>query len=540
MARQARLALAVAAGALAAIAGAARAQQAPPTPGTVLQTIEPHRAPSYEAPAEILFRRGEQEAVGARGATRFQVRGFNFVGNTVFPQGTLRRIVERWLDLPLNLSDLERAADSVTRYYRDHGYPVARAVIPTQHVVDGLVTVEVIEGRIGKIDFDGERRYNEALLKGRTAALAAESPVTLETLERSILLLNDLPGVRAQVTLQPGEQFGSTDAVVKIEEKPAELQLQIDNSGREETGRMQLDANGALNNPLGLGDRLSLHMVRSQDGLLRSANVGYSIPLGASGLRAAVAHTSVDYRVAGAFQALGISGEVRITEATLTYPYVRSRLHNVSLSGGLRRTETHQSALGASVSDGDLKVLALAASGNWVYSDSSVATALAAFSGNFRSSATPDPNALRGKYQLEGTYLSGISPHWDAYLHGSLVHGVGRLPDTEKFSLGGPDSVRAYQAAELRGDDGYLLSAEFRRQFALARTVGVFTLFYDRGAVHNAGFAGLDTLHGYGAGVALFPTSHSRVQLELAIPQGRTPSDGKSNGRAWVSAVIAF
>lgn len=520
--------------------GTAWAQQTPPTPGTVLDTLEPRRTAPPGGPPQLVFPVDETRTPAGRDAARFQVQGFRFVGNTAFTQAELRRVVERWLDLEMNLHDLDRAADGVTRYYRDHGYPIARAIVPAQRVEAGLVTIEVVEGRVGKIVFEGAHHYDEAFLRRRVAPLQ-EHLVTADLLERALLLLNDLPGLTALATLQPGADFGTTDLIIKLQEKPAGLLAQVNNTGRSETGQWRLDLAGDLNNPLGLGDQFSLRVVRAERDLLQSARIGYSIPLGADGARIAFGHTAVNYRVAGDFQALGIEGAARTSDATLSYPYVRSRARNISFSGGWRETVTRQSALATPLVEGRLDVLALGASGNWVHDDSSVTTAALGFSGNFKNAATTQADRMRAKFDLEGTHLAGISPSWDLYLRGNVVAGVGALPDSEKFSLGGPDSVRAYRAAELRGDDGYLLQMEFRRQFAALRTPGTLTIFFDQGAVTNSGFSGTDTLRGAGAGVALFPTRETRAKLEFAVPvSSRDPGDGKKGGRVLLSIAVTF
>ena len=519
----------------------AHSQAQPPTPGTVLETV-PGRRPPPPGPAQILFpREGEGRAVEP-GGVRFTVYGFEFTGNTIFPQAQLRRVVERYLDLELNLFELNAAADAVTRFYRQQGYPVARAIIPAQRVADGVVHVEIVEGHIGNVRFDGNRRYSSAMLGARTAPLAAGSVVTMDQLERSLLLLNDLPGLTARATLEPGSAFGTTDAVVKVEEKPADLLLQLSNAGRQEVGTARLDAGASLNNPIGIGDQITLREVRSQDNLFKYQRIGYSLPLGASGLRLAAARSTVDYSVAGEFASLGIRGSVHGSEVGLSYPLVRGRLRNIVGSVGERYVKTEQTALGTPVSQGSLQVMTASVSASWLQADSSASTLNIAYSGNGRDNvgAVARPDALKAQYNLEYTYLTGVSPHWDLFLRGQVVTTRDAAPDTEKFGLGGPDSVRAYRSAELRGDKGWLLSTELRRQFVVADMGGVASLFYDWGGVNSQGFAGWDKLQGVGAGVAIFPARNVHLQAQIATPfQSRVPADGKRT-HVWITLAVQF
>src|SRR4051812_3132890 len=107
-------------GCMAAVAPAlVLAQQAPPTPGAVQDSLELRRPVQPGGPPQVLFPGEDPPSTHDRNGQRFQVNGFRFIGNTVFNEARLRRIVERYLDLQLNLFDLEKAADAVTRYYRD-------------------------------------------------------------------------------------------------------------------------------------------------------------------------------------------------------------------------------------------------------------------------------------------------------------------------------------------------------------------------------------------------------------------------------------
>lgn len=489
----------------------------------------------------MLFPR-EEERPAQVGGPRFIVYGFQFSGNTMFSEARLRRLVERYVDLELSLFELNIAADAVTRFYRQQGYPVARAIVPAQSVADGVVRIEVVEGHIGTVRFDGNRRYSGETLAARTAPLATGGVVTTGLLERSLLLLNDLPGLTARATLEPGKAFGTTDVVIKVEEKPVDVALQLSNSGRREIGTMRLDAGGSLNNPLGIGDQLTLRDVRSQANLFEYRRFGYSLPLSATGLRLSAARSSVEYRVAGDFEALGIRGSVHSSELGLSYPLVRGRARNIVANVGEREVKSEQSALGVPVSQGSLQVLTASINANWLHKDSSASTLTASYTGNGRSNPGPvaKPDALEAQYHAEYTYLTGVSPHWDMFLRGVLRRTQGAAPDTEKFGLGGPDSVRAYRSAELRGDDGWLLSTELHRQFVIAETAAVATLFYDLGGVRNRGFAGWDKLEGVGAGLAAYPSRNMRLDAQIATPfRSRTPGDGK-NTRLWLSISAQF
>jgi len=115
-----------------------------------------------------------------------------------------------------------------------------------------------------------------------------------------------------------------------------------------------------------------------------------------------------------------------------------------------------------------------------------------------------------------------------------------RLADTEKFSFGGPDSVRGYLPSELRGDRGYLGTIELRRQFAIVNVPAVFSVFYDAAAAQAKGFGGTDSIRSAGVGVNAYPHNNLRVRVEYAhaTSDRRSPDGGRQ--RAWLLMSASF
>ena len=514
--------------------------QAAFTPGSVLDTVPSRKPVLPPTPAEIIFPASRPDAVHDPSAPRFTVNAFTFVGNTVYTQQQLKRVTERFIDLQLNLYDLNRAADSVTRLYRESGFPISRAIIPAQKVEDGTVRIEVIEGRISGISIVGNDRYPNELIAARTGNLPKNELITVERLERSLLLLNDLPGLSARATLAPGTEYGTTDMIIRTEEKSVSGTISLDNHGRRETGETRLDAGFDINNPFRIGDQLSVRMIRTQHDLLTFGRVGYSVPIAGNGMRLGATYSQVNYDIGGDFAALGIAGEVTNTELMLTYPHVRSRSRNLVFGAGVRSTHSTQHTLGIQTSDNRIDLLSLTALGSWVHDDSATTNTTLVFSSNGKSNPGTRQDAQSAKLDIDINHLRAASKNWDLYLRSNWVFSGATLADTEKFSLGGPGSVRGYRSSELRGDSGWVATAELRRQFVLANTAGVYNLFYDWGSVSAKGFTRNDSLRSGGGGVSVFPHKNLRAKLELAYPSSnRISGDGK-RGRAWFTLSSSF
>ncbi|MDP2811446.1 MAG: ShlB/FhaC/HecB family hemolysin secretion/activation protein [Rhodocyclaceae bacterium] len=494
---------------------------------------------------EVLIAPSEVAEKADPNARRFPVNAFRFVGNAVFSEQELQAIVAGHAGKALNLFDLQKIAHQITEHYRKHGHALSRAVIPAQKIESGVVRIEVVEGKVGKISVEGNRGYPTEFLAARLRSIADEKAVTVRTLERSLLLLNDMPGLTARAVLQPGAQFGTSDLVVQVEEKPVAGSLTLNNHGRDEVGRNRLDGTVEFNNPFSLGDQLAFRGMYAEDGLLQYARIAYSLPVGNNGTRIGINHSEVDYDVRGRFSVLGIEGEAANTEVVMSHPYVRSRTYNLLLGAGLRENRSVQRALGVTLSDNKIALLSLSALANRIHDNASVTNASVILSTNFRS----NPNGTRqdaqaAKLDVDVSHLRPVADAWDMFLRGSAAFSADTLADTEKFSIGGPDSVRGYAAAEVRGDEGVQGTAELRRRFVAGDMLGVISLFADSGWVKRKtpGTASpTDALGAYGVGLTLFPAKQFRAKLEYARRAGgHAASDGRNDGRWWLNFTGTF
>lgn len=519
--------------------------QTPPTPGSVMESLAGPRPSTPATPAQIIIPEQPGPSIHDRKGKRFQVHSFRFVGNTVFPAQRLKRVIERYLDMELNLYDLNVAADAVTEFYHDRGYTLARAVIPAQRVDDGVVTIAVVEGRVGKVLFSGHKAYADDFLQRRVAQLAPGSLVATERMERSLLLLNDLPGLKARATLAPGAEFGTSDILVKVEEKPIAVTLTIDNFGSKETGRRRADAGVEFNNPLGLGDQLSLRGVATERKLIKFGKLGYSLPLNADGMRLAAGYSESRYDVAGDFAALGLSGTSRVAEVSLLYPMTRGRGHNETVTLGFKSTHLVQNTFAVETSNTRIPMLTFGYVFNRIGEDASVSNLSTQIASNLkRNSDGRRQDAQRFRLELDGNYLLPLDRKWDVYLRGAAAYSPDKLPDSEKYSIGGPGSVRAYRVSELRGDSGAQATLEFRRSLVLASMPGNVSFFGDTGrVVYKApGFANSwQSISAWGMGVSIYPMRQVAVKVEAALPGGgrMLSLDGKK-GRVWASISASF
>ena len=229
------------------------------------------------------------------------------------------------------LQELELLAAQLTRYYRSMGYFVARVYIPAQEVKDGALTLRVIEGRYGQFKIDNKSLADDTTVQGIVDDIKKYDVVSLDTIERAMLILNDTPGVQViRADILPGEQVGSSDfAIGTVATVSQQGYVLVDNYGSRYTGRDRVSFGYDWNSPSGSGDRASVSGLGSTNGNLLNGRAAYSSLLSYSGWRGELAASQTTYSLGDSYKALDALGTAVGYDLALTYPIQRIRAQTI-------------------------------------------------------------------------------------------------------------------------------------------------------------------------------------------------------------------
>lgn len=451
----------------------AQAQQIVPDAGQSIRSIE--RQPLALPPRQQLdiSLPDEGEApISASDGSRIAVKAFHISGNSKIDGATLAALLTDLSERELSLPQLREGARRITRLYRERGYPLARAWLPNQEIVDGVVRIDVIEGRYGEVRVDNQAHLN-ALTLAPLKKLEPGEVVQTDSLERTLLLMRELSGVNVNSTLQPGASVGTTDLLVETTPGPRlQGSVEMDNYGNHYTGKFRLGATLGLGNLLGLGDQLSLRLL-GKDEEQRYGRIGWqSGGLGLWGTQAGLSYSYMHYALGKDFDVLEASGLARVASLWVAQPLVRSR--TFSLSGTIQFDDKRlQDDIGlySSRYSKHSRVVQTSVSGNgnddWL--GESVSSFLLAWSSGQVQMADSDySNTLartRGVFHKINANLARLQRLSGAFsLYGAIdIQWANRnLDSSEKMVLGGAYGVRAYPQGEASGDQGWLTKLELR------------------------------------------------------------------------------
>jgi hemolysin activation/secretion protein len=542
---------------------AAHAQQLPPpqslpNAGQLLQEVpqQPANVPSSDLDLKML--RPQRESV--QDTHRFTVKAIAITGNTLLPTERLHALVADSEGKQLTLGDLAELADRISAVYHHAGYPLARAYVPAQTLHDGVVTIAVVEARYGKVVLQNRSAVDDGPLNATLAPLAPGKPVSNHQLERSLLLLSDIPGAVTGSVVKPGEEPGTSDLLVDVTSAPRYTgTLGLDDFGNRYTGRARLGGNFNVNGLLHRGDLLDFSALSSGGGM-NYFQGGYRYLLNGQGTTLRGAVSTLHYHLQNGLEALDAHGSALVGSLALSQPFIRSTAGN--LYGQIEfdhRLLKDDIELAFIDNDRHANVWVATLAG-----DQRDANGITNFnlSGSYGKVTYTDALAElidRLTSRTEGTYVkysASVSrlQQLDAdnafYLGYSRQWANRNLDTSEQFFLGGPNTVRGYDTGALAGSQGDLFSVEFRHDFSFPKVSGRWqvALFADTGHVQVYKNPFIDDVNSgrlSSAGLGLHwsgPDSWS-FSASAAKPIGNTPTllaDANTKTRVWVQVQKGF
>jgi hemolysin activation/secretion protein len=463
------------------------------------------------------------------------VRAFAFEGNSVFSAEQLSHATAPYTGRTIRSEELLRAAEAVTALYAEHGYVTSGAVVPDQSVEDGVVRIQIVEGRLSAIEVSGNRWFRERYFRDRLQH-AADAPLSVTRLERELRVLQRNPHVaRLNARLEPGAQLGESVLFVAVEEvRPYGLVAEANNEHSPAIGAIGGRFTPHVANLLGHADELEASFDVT-DGLFEW-EARYELPVNSYDTRVAgYARQSDADVVEEPFDELGIHSESETYGASVSHPLYRDELHELwfRVAGERRELESCLEILPPDcepfpflVGQPDPKQVAtvLRLIQDWTRASQNDVVA-----GRMTSSIGVDLLDASVSGDADAQFFAWLGQiQWahrfserllgtELVMRGDLQVADDSLLTLEKFALGGQRTVRGYRENELVRDNGAVGSLELRIpvvRTGLGRPVVELVPFADVGYGWDAGGDAPDrTLSSLGVGVRISPWPWLRGEL---------------------------
>lgn len=384
-----------------------------------------------------------------------------------------------------SINQLQQVADKVAAYYREHGYILAQAFVPAQNVVDGVVAVQVLEGKLSGVTVEGNKHYPVSTLERPFKALIGQ-PLDKDSIEAALLTLTNYPGLTAFGVLGAGRDVGTTNLTVKVQsEDRIHLESVTDNYGTQYAGKYREQVTLTLDDPLHWADRLKLTglYASSFNGSAHGAYGGadYEIPIFSPNDSLHVEHLTNAYDVGAGTAGVSTArstGKSQVDELGYRHDFERTRLSSASIGLAFNVKSATFDAPPTVIYDDKLTTARLDAQWEGVDTrfrgvDRAAFSYTHGFNGLLGAIGAYDPNTASNshvsrlgasgefnKYTLELQRLQRITQYTSLILRVDGQYSKDPLVSLEQFSMGGPDTVRAYSVAEVLAESGGVATAE--------------------------------------------------------------------------------
>jgi hemolysin activation/secretion protein len=530
-----------------------------PGAGSILQQTEPVLPPAPSSTGTGLAI--EQPGGGTLPPSApFLVNTIELSGNAAFDTPTLHALVAQTEGTSMTLAQLGQVAARITDYYRGHGYPLARAIIPAQTIQAGVVRIEIIEARYGQISLDNHSRVIDPLLQATLSPLQSGQTISDAPLNHALLLLADVPGLAVIATLKPGEAVGTSDLQVSADPTPAVTgNVALDNDGNRYTGRARLGGTVSLIDPAHLGDTLSLTGLTPSD--MDYGSLTYEALLDGAGTRLGGSYSALRYVLGDTLAPLDGHGSAEVESLWIKHPFLRTVDANLygqiqydhkqlddAIGASALHTDRHLDDGTASVA-GDLRDSLLTGGINtWSLGWTSGRLGFDNANAQLADAATADTQGRFSLWNANFSRLQHLSASNAVYVTIAGQWSNANLDPAEKMVAGGAYTVRAYDMGALSGDSGVLVSAEFRHELGeLWRGPLQIVAFADTEHVtinHTVWAAGPNaaTLNGAGLGLNWSWPGKWNAKAYVAVPLGPAPVliGSNNSARIWLSLNKGF
>lgn len=482
--------------------------------------------------------------------TTITVTRFHVVGSTILSEEDIATATAEFTNRPITFNELFAARNAITQLYVEQGYVTSGAFIPPQVLEDGVVQIQVLEGRLEDINVAGHERLNPNYVT-RRLELAARPPLNVNRLLEGLQLLQINPLIETiSAELASGVEHGTS--ILKVEVTEADVvsgYVSLDNGRSPSVGSFRRSVGFEHGNLVGLGDRFRVSYANT-DGS-NTVDVSYTLPISPRNATLSFGAGFSNSRIIeDPFDVLDIESDSRYYEITYRQPLWQTPTEEFALSLTASRRDSESEFLGGigdpvpfpsvgADDEGRTRISALRFVQEWTKRDTRQVLALRSqFNfglGAFGASVNEDaPDSQFFSWRAQGQWVRLLAPDTLLLLRTELQLTPDALLPQEQIGLGGAQTVRGYRQDQLLTDNGFRGTAEVRLPVIRAKKVdGIlhFIPFVDFGMGWNSdGRSDPDpnVLVSTGLGLEWRMNNNFTARLDWGIPLNEVNADGDS------------
>jgi hemolysin activation/secretion protein len=472
-------------------------------------------------------------------------------GVTAYKPAQLAPLTQGLTGPAVPLAKIEAARQAILQRYRGDGYVLS--TVAANIDAEGRLRFVVTEGHIASVKLSRDIGPAGVQVLRFLRRLTEQTPIDEATLERYLLLAQDVPGVTLHAVLQPStEEPGALNLIADVSRAAVSGLLTTDNYASPYTGPIDSLLVADFNSFTEYGEQTQVSLYHAWLDSQTFGQASSEVFLGSSGLKLKVYGGDGVATPTGALQAEKYRGITTVFGGALSYPLIRARQQTLNLvasldavdsdihtSNGLSADSLRVARIGLNYARSDLLLGDGRSAVNAVTVRLSQGLPWLGASAN-GSQDLPRPGERIDFFKVDGQLSRTqalFSPWQDAtvsllgLLAGQISSSV--LPPAEEFYLGGLQFTRGYYSGEVTGDKALAATIEVQLDtsfdlsaFGVADRVPTqFYAFYDWGETwQNAPQSFATHIAAAGGGVRISATRYAELDLMGLARLNRFPT----------------
>lgn len=403
----------------------------------------------------------QQSAEAEASGPSFILQSVRFTPSTYLSNEQLRSVVMPHLDKPATFTSLQRLIAEINALYQQNGVYTAVAILPQQKIENGVVFINLVEGKLGKLAIEQNQYTESEFIREWISQKDFSQNVDVNALEKDILVYNRVNDQRLAAELRAGESFGLTDIVINVAEQPRDsLQVFVDNYGYKSNGREEIGAMYRRQQLFTAGDRAILYGQVSEGTLSLSASYNAPIKQSRWRLGGSTSYTLTEV-VSGDFKDADVEGESNRTSIEASYLALSGTHYWLNGLLSASHSNSNSTVAGYDISKFTNNAVSGGAQFNWLGSfwQLNVRQRVEYVQTNDRLLSRDDTYTLFPG-DVTSVFRQGNTNFFVLATAGWQMTSDEALPGSIAWSLGGVSTVRAYENGVVTGDKGVYAQIE--------------------------------------------------------------------------------
>jgi hemolysin activation/secretion protein len=494
--------------------------------------------------------------------TSTRVKKIKVQGYTIFSDREIEKIIKPYQGKKLNFRQLRNITEAITNLYVSKGYITSGAFLPNQEIVEGVINIRVVEGKLEDLNITGLKHLQENYIRSFISSAGAASelntdsrsgffsdqspPLNIENIKEELDLLKRDPSIKnIKAELVKGTEPNFSVLLIKIEEtSPYDAKFSFDNYRSPSVGELQGTIEAGYRNLIGVSDRAFAQYNLTEG--LDAYSVGYGTPLvSPKNGTLSFEYRNGDSKIIENFEEANIRAESDTVSLQYRQPVIYKPEREISLGLAFERQNSETFILNdepfsftADPEQTKSVISVLKLTEDWIERSSSSVLGfnselnfgLNAFDATVNENT---PDGLFFSWLGQGQWTKALNQDRDLLFVTRLTTQLS--PDSllplEQFTLGGVGTVRGYRQNQEVGDNAVVGTIEVYVPLAGDRTNSSklnLIPFFDGGAVWDNNSDEAKALASLGLGLDWQFKDFLSLRVDWGVPLINTSDRGDS------------